>query len=258
MSTDQDSPKLPLELEHQIFTQALREEVADAKNLCLVAKRVFDWLIPIYYDVVVSPENFAPGRLRIQRYGHHVHHFHTSQSRLVDLLTYCPNVYNLGIWTIVHDRDVETILKLPVTRLSIGIQSFLERTPNFATFCSRITHLDISSRELWDPKDLLPQFPVLTHIASFPDVDTDSASWEDGKMLKVIVVIMEERDVFDGQLYAGEMEEGDDLRVVRMSFGCAYGRDWENGARGGKDMWAFADEVIAERFKEISYDQNAR
>ncbi|TFK73865.1 hypothetical protein BDN72DRAFT_834199 [Pluteus cervinus] len=253
---NQDGPRLPPELEREIFTLSLKLQVQNGRNLMLVrvAKRVFDWLIPVYYSVVIGGLDWPPkcSAALLRRYGHHVRHFHIQNRSLIDLLQYCPNVSNLGIWILSLDpeAEAEAIVNLPVTRLSIGIQCIFEKTPKFLAFCSNITHLEISTREPWEPAEILPHFPVLTRLAIFADFTTELTQecLTVGKMLKVIILISSQTNQ-SGQLHVLKNELEDDIRVVRLLFGRSFVEDWAEGAWGRRDMWMRSDEMVERRIE---------
>ncbi|TFK65225.1 hypothetical protein BDN72DRAFT_845810 [Pluteus cervinus] len=72
----ESSPRLPPELEHTIFVLAVEDDVQEAKNLLLIAKRVFDWLIPHVFKVVQFKADYylpiAFNESVYRKYGHHV------------------------------------------------------------------------------------------------------------------------------------------------------------------------------------------
>ncbi|TFK73862.1 hypothetical protein BDN72DRAFT_834197 [Pluteus cervinus] len=242
-----EGPRLPPELEHQIFELAYAQSRVDqvSNNLFLVAKRVHEWLIPLRFEVVMI---HASGQwpLILERYGHHVHHFHASSSSAKRLLSFCPNVTNLAIWTTVTSQDIHNIRSLPITYLSINIRELFQTDTDLHSFCSNITHLDVSSRSSWATEDVLSHFPVLTHIALFEDIDERDiqACLVHGKALEVLVLIS---PGVDENGLVEEAQDRDDKRIVQIEFGRSYKDDWKEGAYGGMDMWVFSDEVIAKR-----------
>ncbi|TFK73864.1 hypothetical protein BDN72DRAFT_956199 [Pluteus cervinus] len=256
MDEDREGPRLPPELEKEIFTLSFSESLhqkINPGNLFLVSKRVFDWLMPLYWDVVMAhtaadgwPPTFSEQTLQL--YGHHVHHFHTWESSFVKLLTLCPNISDLAIWTSISEQDVDYIIKLPITRLSIFIDDIRWGNADLHEFCSKVTHLDISNRMDWATNKIIPHFPALTHLATFSAwvAGENIQSWfMHGSPLEAVILISSGSG--DG-LHLREAEDDDlDPRVVRVGFGRTYKVDWVEGAHGRMDMWEFADEVIKNR-----------
>ncbi|TFK73863.1 hypothetical protein BDN72DRAFT_956198 [Pluteus cervinus] len=257
MDNDQESPRFPPELEHKIFELCLsfhlHEEIAPV-NLLLVAKRVTQWLTPLCYDVVMAHPTAPSPRIatteNIKKYGHHVHHFQTSLSSMNSLLSVCPNISNLAIWAHASKDLLDVIIHLPITRLSIDIGNLLRvrSRADLQTFLSRITHLDVSSRVTWAEEKVLSQFLVLTHVAMYGDIVglEVGACLKYVKMLKAIVLVStgSEEDGLEEVL-----TDREDPRIVGIRFGGTrtFRGDWKEGAYGGEDMWAFADDVMDKR-----------
>lgn len=107
--------------------------------------------------------------------------------------------------------------------------------------------------------------PRLTHLSFYSCVqktDVVKGALEHCKRLRVLALVraMHGGDVVGGKKGEREGEGGggnavrnmmrhEDPRVV--SFGCKFSEEWEAGARGKRDMWAMADEVVAERLENI-------
>ncbi|TFK61598.1 hypothetical protein BDN72DRAFT_849509 [Pluteus cervinus] len=267
MDHDQATLRLPPELENNIFALSLSrhlDEGINPENLLLVAKRVARWLIPLYYEVVIphiiDPWPPSATKERIEQYGHHVHHFHTSSPSMKQFLSMCPNISNLAIWSPISGPDIEAIVKLPMTRLSLNIYNFFRHTNlDLHQFCSRITHLDVSSRVTWATEDVLSHFPVLAHVAMFED--TAEREVQDcllyAKTLKVLVLVSTGTDR-DGLEEVDWGTDHADLRVVHVRFGRTYGGDWKEGAYGRMDMWAFADDVMEKRRQSVKGFKDSR
>ncbi|TFK58092.1 hypothetical protein BDN72DRAFT_916722 [Pluteus cervinus] len=269
MSNTASSPRLPPELEKEIFTLSLRQQNTDAQNLLLVAKRFFDWLIPIYYEVVMITRYKDSGKWppgieaeRLKQYGHHVRHFLILDKKSdVKLLSHCPNVFNLAMRAVIPESEMETILGLPVTRLSIKITPFFQETPQCLAFVSRITHLDLVIPTQWEPKDVLPHFHVLTHLASFPNLTKPCDFFLYVKTLEVILLIGGGGAYQpDGSYLAVKAQDGDNWRIVQLLIAHLNTRDWVEGAWGREDMWALVDEVIEQRRKQrnLGYETGSK
>ncbi|TFK69481.1 hypothetical protein BDN72DRAFT_612655 [Pluteus cervinus] len=243
--------EFPLDLEREIFTIAFRQNRRDVRNLLLVSKQVFHWIISLCYEVIIAGSAGGwPRKLnndQLQKYGHLVRHLHT---RDTGLIAHCPNVFNLAVWASPRQIDIEAILERPITRISINIHKFFSPTPPIIAFCSRITHLDVSISE-WDPKDVLPHFGVLSHLAIFENLPHHifGACLEvtRGSGLKVIILVSRGLETRLTPVYEGERKLNDDPRIVRVVFERRYQEDWEEGAWGGVDMWVLADEILESR-----------
>lgn len=184
---------------------------------------------------------------QLRKYGRLVRNLHT---RDTGLIAYCPNVFNLAVWGNLQQNDIDTMLELPITRISINIHDFFSPTTQIITFCSRITHLDVSTLE-WYPKDVLPHFRVLSHLAMFKNLShyivETCLEVTRGSGPEAIILISRSLEERGNPLYEGERGSNDDPRLVRLVFQRSYLDDWEEGAWGGVDMWAMADEILEKR-----------
>ncbi|TFK73877.1 hypothetical protein BDN72DRAFT_135462 [Pluteus cervinus] len=105
---DQDSqeliPRLPPEIEYEIFVLAFKSQGAGRTNLLCVARRVRDWLIPLIYNALVfgiADSDKLPTLSAFQLYGHHIHQLlliHVLPIPESQIFKYCPNIWNLGFW----------------------------------------------------------------------------------------------------------------------------------------------------------------
>ncbi|TFK62208.1 hypothetical protein BDN72DRAFT_964709 [Pluteus cervinus] len=220
------SPVFPPELEYEIFLLAFQNERDNPVNLLLVAKRVQDWLIPQIYHTVVFrdrrryPRNVTTSLMR--RHGHHTRHlllsFLTNPTKVI---SYCPNVENLAVWTgsWSHNFGLEsenTLTSLKLKRLSVHLGELehldmnapiesddheeiteivqKQGKANILQFFSHITHLDICTRihrqrEIW----VLRHFTSLTHICVFDSLPPPVLRWvfDICSELKVVVWLID-------------------------------------------------------------------
>ncbi|TFK73861.1 hypothetical protein BDN72DRAFT_956196 [Pluteus cervinus] len=257
MDDDQQRPLFPPELEHKIFTRSLAlhlQHNIEPGSLFLVSKRVYDWLIPLYYNVVIADTDHPwPPKAteeNLKRYGQHVYHFHTVSYGLglVDLLPLCPNISNLAIWSAFGEEEVKAIIKLPLTHISTNFPYFFGTELDLQTFCSNLTHVDMSTVMPWEPAKILPHLPALTHISMY-DEEHIPGCLVHGKLLKVVIRILL-ASLGHEEPFRDETARGkgyDDRRVVCISFGRGHLEDWKEGAFGRTDMCEFAEEVIEKR-----------
>ncbi|TFK72090.1 hypothetical protein BDN72DRAFT_876692 [Pluteus cervinus] len=244
------SPRLPPELEYTIFLLAYQNDSGEAKNLVLVARRVFDWLIPHIFHVVVLSDIPVPIKFNeevYQKYGHHVRHLFLHVTGLQRHLHMFPNVINLALWVEYNPVYLPTLLQLPLTCISTGALDL------FQVFV-KLTHLDLctSFEPNSDIKSTL-YLPQLTHLCVLDELPRSSFELflerERCPQLKVVIVWVPSGlisastlSVLDGGF---ELLQVDDKRVVGIK--CHARRDWETGARGGEDMWKVAEGVVISR-----------
>ncbi|TFK66733.1 hypothetical protein BDN72DRAFT_880087 [Pluteus cervinus] len=244
------SPRLPPELEYVIFVLAYQDDHREAKNLVLVARRVFNWLLPHIFRIVkLSDGQPMPIRFNksvYKKYGHHARHLMIDSSRLRGYLHLFPNVVDLAFWLDYNPADLTSLLQLPLLHMST------EPSLDLFQIFARLTHLDLwftfkpESNEI---KTVL-YLPKLTHLCVI-SLFLNAAvrlflSRERCPELRVVII----REPGPG---ADESEwvsmEGspfvDDKRVVMIR--CHTVKDWERGARGEEDMWKFAEDIIKAR-----------
>ncbi|TFK66108.1 hypothetical protein BDN72DRAFT_961994 [Pluteus cervinus] len=254
---------LPPELEHDIFLLAFQNDYRDATNLVLIAKRVFDWLIPHVLHVV-QVDKMVFNQSIYQRYGHHVRHFSLDSSQMGDLRTYIalfPNVTNLAAWSENSQKGVWELHRLPLTRLSIL------RFHNLFPLVTQLTHLHVrlgfpvytsgnTGRTLFPYHEFIKpllHLPKLTHLC-MPPPPTEGIMITELLLerkrcpeLRALIIISGPLEGETVQLADDEPLAARDPRILIIR--CNPAQDWEVGARGGKDMWEFADEILALRRK---------
>ncbi|KAF8661963.1 hypothetical protein AX16_001258 [Volvariella volvacea WC 439] len=158
------TPKLPAELEREIFEQVAHESTGDLRTLRLVAQRVHDWLSPMFYEIVVC--RCASDTLLLPksdaRYVHHllyVYEVRYNTEAAMGYLSNCFNIQNLGIW-FYPPKECLTILN--------SILTSPHRRPGtpFLRLSAKLSGLFGPSA---NPKDVLvnfrhPVFKDLTHL----------------------------------------------------------------------------------------------
>ncbi|TFK66752.1 hypothetical protein BDN72DRAFT_843837 [Pluteus cervinus] len=250
------SPYLPPELEYDIFLLAFQSDEKEARNLILVAKRVFDWLIPHIFNVVrldVQPFPIRFNESTYRRYGKHTRHLFFESSQLRQYLHLFPNVIDLAFWANCDETQIPVLLSLPLTRISIA------PSPSLFQVFSKVTHLDLLTTFSSQFSTINPPGPVLeplvylpklTHLSVLPSMPKEILNLfldkERCPELRVVIFWGLSDQAFpelDGD-EASLRNEGD-ARILRVK--CDPRWDWEVGARGGVDMWKFADGIMALR-----------
>ncbi|TFK64473.1 hypothetical protein BDN72DRAFT_846576 [Pluteus cervinus] len=241
-------PHLPPELEYDIFLLAFHNDPKNERNLVLVAKRVFDWLIPHRFHIVTLSDSDGESypiefnETTYQRYGHHVRHLFIQELRVAADLDLFPNVVNLGFWIDYEPTHLPFLLKLPLTRISA------DPSPELFQVFSNVTHLDLLSLDIsLDEITSVLHLPKLTHVCVMCDISHSALNLflEKERCPGLRVVVLWSIGVSSPVLGEHEGMKTDDKRIVLVR--CAPSEDWQTGARGGLDMWKFAEQVIASR-----------
>ncbi|TFK70747.1 hypothetical protein BDN72DRAFT_958589 [Pluteus cervinus] len=244
---ESEPPRLPFELEHIIFVLAFEGDRKDAKHLLLVAKRVFDWLIPHVFNVVqiyldrTMPISF--NETVYKRYGHHTRHLHLEPEAMVRHLPLFPNVINLTLWVPFDSAYKPFLLDLPLTRLTIMLSGYQPPPPELFQVFSRLTYLDLVTILLsWSSHRAIVEehlyLPNLTHLCI---VDSFAAS--------ILHLFLDKRRCPELRLVilrgSPSRTTVNDQRVLIMK--PPPTRNWDEGARGGIDMWKVAEQAISSR-----------
>ncbi|TFK66737.1 hypothetical protein BDN72DRAFT_961523 [Pluteus cervinus] len=241
-------PCLLPELEDEIFLLAFWEDHKDAKNLILVAKRVFHWLIPHVFRVVrLSKDHPTPIKLNestYKRYGHHAHHLLIDSPNLEEYLHLFPNVTDLVVWTKLNTAYLPSLVQLPLTHLSVHPDSRLLQVLTI----SNLTHLELTYTFDATYVKSTPRLPKLTHLCVMSLVPQSALSLllEEGRCPRLRVVMIWTYEDCEPALNEPESPIIADPRIVGVKSNGGAG-EWEVGARGGMDLWKFGDEVIASR-----------
>ncbi|TFK63433.1 hypothetical protein BDN72DRAFT_321735 [Pluteus cervinus] len=273
-------PVLPPELEEMIFSLAYRSDRMKGDRLFLVARRVSCWLTPIKYEVIIGKDHIRfhtkstihLKRSDMERHGRHVRHllvWGRLEVDVPDLLSLCPNLEDIAIWTesllsSVGSTNISALTALRCTHLSINVASLIDRCgdtlPNPAF--PFVTHLDITvgiTKVGVAGKAMFSHFPALTHLAV--------VYTEDHHLLKHLVDAVPKLKVLvliagSSHSYLSSRSQKDqslavlvDQRIVNILCCPSFVEDWERGARGDVDMYKIAEDVIAERQKVVAGDK---
>ncbi|TFK59584.1 hypothetical protein BDN72DRAFT_851206, partial [Pluteus cervinus] len=258
MTKSEDTqPVFPPEIEEIIFSLYAQRNLKKSGNLILVAKRVYHWLRPWLYEVVIFHEDTTHDRLKfnsalLEIHGQHVRHIlfweitalkHYSDNP-VACLSWCPHVVNVALWSfnIVYDGAlVNKLLSLHLTHLSLDVSLLHSAVTKYllskpVAFIS-VTHLEII--EIIDPttNQIEQYFPSVTHLALSqglgPSAQDILQCWKN--KLEVLVWYVG-RWMFGGDPGINSTIAGDvpnDPRVVVMPQrrDCVY--DWNETTRDG-------------------------
>ncbi|TFK61970.1 hypothetical protein BDN72DRAFT_964860 [Pluteus cervinus] len=241
-------PYLPPELQDEIFLLAFQKDHKDAKNLILIAKRVFHWLIPHVFRVIrLSKDHPTPiksSQSAYKQYGHHARHLLIDSTKLEEYLHLFPNVTDLAFWMKGNPAYIPSLLQLSLMRLSVHPGARLLEVLTI----SNLTHLELT--HYFDSTYIksTPHLPKLTHLCVMDIVPPSAFNFllEEERCPQLRVVVIWTYEDCEPALYERESPIVDDPRIVRVkSSGGAS--EWEVGARGGMDLWKFGDKVIALR-----------
>ncbi|TFK64500.1 hypothetical protein BDN72DRAFT_846545 [Pluteus cervinus] len=259
-------PAFPLEIEEMIFSLCVQNDLKNGKNLILVAKRVYEWLKPQLYKVVIlhdeSDDDSHFGRPKcnielLKTHGHHVRHILLWESDIISddprlynpatCLSWCPNVVNIALWrveTTYNEHLIDRLLSLPLTHLSFDVTWLDEELRRHAIskrVCfTSITHLDLNGMEITLRVEKIKEyFPSLTHIALGEALELPAKAILDcwGDQLEVLIWYS-----YD------DNGVSDDPRVVVISEPRQYVHDWNEAAMDGpSSVWRRAEMEVKRR-----------
>ncbi|KAJ6566587.1 hypothetical protein B0H19DRAFT_1374097 [Mycena capillaripes] len=211
------SPKLPLELEREVFEIAAKLNRKDAPKLLLVARRVHEWLEPLLYRGLLFRRNRddkGPTKpIPMESIIHAIAtkpaaFFHQNVKHLavnnnvprvdVDRIAVCTGIINLALFN--GDSDPSMIPYIEIIRpqrLSANMKKLFGGDPDFThSLFSNITHLDISdvfglTWEVWHKLAVLPR---LTHLSfNYSDEALPAALFHtvlaECKLLEALVIV---------------------------------------------------------------------
>ncbi|KAJ7058932.1 hypothetical protein C8F01DRAFT_1147575, partial [Mycena amicta] len=252
------SPFLPPELERIIFELAAWNDRRTTRSLLLVAHRVWIWTEPLLYRVILFDGHPLRRLLGISsaRSRSHIHHLalanaHISLEDGKDLVSTCPNITNLAVWSghinlaVMHSLTQLTRLSISPAGLFPGLDTALSPEQLLTPF-PVLSHLEVFGSERFAFYSLLNCVPALTHLAFAPD-DCNaelvhSALRICNNSIRVVVALTHD---LQARIPREVEEEIDDPRfcVVECTY---YKADWIFGAWGGRDFWCRAEERLDE------------
>ncbi|TFK73875.1 hypothetical protein BDN72DRAFT_834204 [Pluteus cervinus] len=260
-------PRLPPEIEYEIFTLALKLQRKDCTRLMCVAKRVEEWLAPLIYNVLSFTSVLGKRQTlsTFERYGHHVQqiliicHIPITES---DLFKYCPNIRVLGFWFDVSLNKGVFGLKSLKSLILDDLDFFQTERPSMKTddiekkaWFSNITHIVVTTI-LSRHSSTLRLFPNLTHLMLLSSNSQDILRHilRSYPTLKVVVWLLlqitsdETITVID--MNSGPAPKVDDERVVTID--CNFSEQRAKAAKGEveEDVWVVAERTVEERRKQ--------
>ncbi|KAJ7017411.1 hypothetical protein C8F04DRAFT_1156516 [Mycena alexandri] len=273
----QEHGLLPPELEREIFEFAALSRPVMIPKLMLVAWHVKEWVEPLLYRTIVfdDPIDGYPAftidvllsaiRSKPAFFFHNaVRHIsfqtggYISPADGMVVISACSGVENIVAYRDPPLGDSQ----LPLKRLSTALRQMLdpfESAPlsqaDFAhPLLSHLTHLELRSDFLraadadeWTGLATLPQ---LTHLAfhSYITFPVFKRILDTSSTLELLVLLTPYVPSWETE--GGRDKEDEsllrDMRFVVMTCGDPH-RDWQMGARGGKDHWKRAEEFTASR-----------
>ncbi|CAA7260808.1 unnamed protein product [Cyclocybe aegerita] len=272
--------RLPLELERDIFEIAAYKDLGSAYHFLLVAKRVYQWIEPMVYRVLLrfnarlgrksrpypllyqfeEPRQEPSPRLKqVSAYTTHLLLQDICADVAISILKLYNNLEDLALWAISgpYRPLARTLTTLKLQRLSISLHFLLLQDSSFKfdpTLFPHLTHLEIvdAAGELdrvWSKLHLLPRLSHLALSTPFFDIISDIRNavdtlLHDSLTLKFLILCS-----------TLEFDFGrEDPRVVLFDASRLSIDDWEHGARGGRDLWTIAEGLQRER----QQSENAR
>ncbi|KAJ7124232.1 hypothetical protein C8R44DRAFT_783205 [Mycena epipterygia] len=264
-------PRLPEDLEREIFEITAFQDPASLPQLLRVARRTLLWLEPHLYGVIVILDDtsmLTRMRDRIKRKPAAVwrdgprHLFlciHSDAAFAAEILTKCTSLENLMLYCDPEQprQFLPQLEAMPrLRRLGIDMHDFFGPTigspggidlsgPAFAG----LTHLLLMDSELdavvevWCTQ--LALLPRLTHLALVDDAPgaTITAILARFPALHVLVSLRQDFRRYTLESLVRRMGIVD-VRFVCLFF-MSFTDDWETGARGGEDFWVRADSFVA-------------
>ncbi|TFK69503.1 hypothetical protein BDN72DRAFT_840354 [Pluteus cervinus] len=264
--SDQPEPVFPPEIEEIIFSLCAQSNLPESGNLILVAKRVYQWLRPQLYEVVVFNTSWPHRRPSfksdlLEVHSHHVRHilFWSGEcvEKLDTCLSWCPNVIDVALWsaeTHYSSALINQLLSLHITHLSFDISTFHwgvteNCTPDEVSFRS-VTHLDLVGSEITlKANQIKTYFPSVTHIAfngrrGLPTRDVLDC-WE--SQLEVLIWYLH-RSRYDNTAH----NLPNDPRIVVMGQDRDYVNEWIEATKDTPEsVWRMAEVAVERRRRGV-------
>ncbi|KAJ7266381.1 hypothetical protein B0H12DRAFT_159323 [Mycena haematopus] len=257
--------RFPVELERVIFEMAADIRPLSIITFMLVARRVKEWVRPLLYRTIPVcgrqtdiPEGHPFFRISTLLDMIHSGIFPGDTVRNLfiqvgnkddrkTLLSACPQIENLWIYTHLWPDQFASISALPLKRLTCNLDVLYGPAgPCDLThrLFSRLTHLEILRFRSQIPD--LALIPHLSHLAFsfvYQPIGFLSRALSTCKSLRVLVVLNPSGLIRTA--IADHQELTHDKRFVVME--CKYTEDWIVGAHTGIDYWSRAEEFVEKR-----------
>ncbi|KAJ7153895.1 hypothetical protein C8R43DRAFT_1235300 [Mycena crocata] len=269
----QPRPRLPVELEREIFELSAHTHPVGVPTLLLVARRVKIWLEPILYRTLIVCERRgfyleSPPMITLRKlvelvdsrpatfFHEHVRNLYCDTMpgySTTVILRKCSGTQNLYLSTASVAEYLSELAEMPLRRLAIWLREDLFESSYSTRALSSITHLHLHDNWMYFTADDHKQFaglatiPCITHL-SFSELGCQypalfAYALEHCPHLKVLVLVCSELEDLDGEL---DTTFAHDSRFVQLLVD-DYRGDWEKGALGGEDYWSRADVIVRER-----------
>ncbi|KAJ7176149.1 hypothetical protein C8R43DRAFT_1197718, partial [Mycena crocata] len=257
-------PRLPVELEREIFELAAEVRPLEVSSLLLVARRVKIWTEPILYRVfiicMVHAQEGSRLRMSVDKFlrlldsrpasffrDHTRHLFcHAGMDLQTEaILTKCSGVENLCLLSNDIDRHFPAIVTIGPRRLEIAFLFLFDPTHQMFR---RVTHLclnhGVRPGSEWVAWTGLAALPCLTHLGFCA---TSSSTVLQGALAHcphlLVLVVLWPAIPHIQDLNAAVAH---DKRFVQLAID-NYADNWEAGATGGEDHWSRAEAILHER-----------
>ncbi|KAJ6561292.1 hypothetical protein B0H10DRAFT_2117795 [Mycena sp. CBHHK59/15] len=258
-------PKLPRELEREIFDVAAVFYPDIIPTLLRVAKRVREWTEPFLYNVV-SLTRYAgrkPTHTYLESKGqlflrNAVRHLCLELVDYPTILSTCSKTIDLSWRSCKYSPEVLPIISLmPLTRFHVDVHNLFADVPSIdiaqSPFLS-VTHLtlfddftDVWTPVTWDPCDALAYLPALTHLCMW---DSISSPVVHGVLkrclnLRMLLNAWEDFEAFRPQEVCASLSVNDPRFVMIIVEDWVY--EWELAAGTGRDIWTRGLDFIASK-----------
>ncbi|TFK61585.1 hypothetical protein BDN72DRAFT_965078 [Pluteus cervinus] len=270
--SDQAQPILPPEIEEIIFSLCAQSDLINSRNLITVAKRVYQWLIPQLYEVVIFRGDKNHGRPKFSSellsvHGRHVRHIlfwdikPSKQTCIHDpatCLSWCPSVVDVALWypdTEYNQQLIDQLLGLRLTHLSFNVMSFYTAATSLGVYVSfrYLTHLELIGSDITSElHEIKEYFPAMTHLAMDGNrrysVDEILHYW--GNQLEVLIWF-----IYKSDLLAAHKSGHYASTYPKVALMCSnrreYLRNWDESARGGPNsMWRTGEDMVKDQCRD--------
>jgi hypothetical protein len=204
---------------------------------------------PILKAISAKPPHF---------FASHVRHLAVNNNvprALVDyILSVCTGIDNLALFNGDSTPSLMPLVdRIRPRRFSVNMRGLFGGAPDFThPMFSKTTHLDVSDTfgDEWVAWNRLASLAHLTHLSfNYSDEALPGGLFHellrDCKLLQALIIVWPSLLRFEYEAEVGEYPT-QDPRFVMIVCG-SYFADWLDGARGGEDFWARADNFIARK-----------
>ncbi|KAJ6629980.1 hypothetical protein B0H10DRAFT_2428046 [Mycena sp. CBHHK59/15] len=254
-------PRLPTELEREVFETTALMYPREIPTLLRVARRVLVWIEPVLYRVVrVNMDNDAlmdgvldaikskPADFFHKAVRHLCLDSYVTEDVGLPILEVCTGVVDLALnQQLASPTLLPVLAKMSLRRLSTSLHSLFDGEidilhPLF-TFLTHLDLLDCTNHDVTETLAQIPSFAALTHLAlDWVRMDMAETLLENCPRLELLLCLYDELDYKDAQtphVY--------DIRFVIGQYDRDYRADWEAGAKGLPHLWSLGDDFVARK-----------